>query len=136
MSYKESIARTLAGCIQAMQNCRESNNTEWYTNHREQVLHLVKETAPSGSGIDCGTEIDLDKSTPEKLVFTLSYHHMNEHGSYDGWTNHTIVVKPSLVYGLTLTISGRERNQTKEYLHEIYIMWLKTEIDLADYVKP
>jgi hypothetical protein len=46
---------------------------------------------------------------------------MNEGGMYDAWTEHTIRVRPSLSSGFTLTISGRDRNEIKEYLHELIL---------------
>jgi hypothetical protein len=44
---------------------------------------------------------------------------MNDGGFYDGWTEHTVVVTPSF-RGINLRISGRDRNQIKEYLYETY----------------
>jgi len=126
---KVSIAAAISRGLQAMANCEHSGNTEWLPKHRERVLAIVKATAPSGSGIDCGTELDLENSTSERLVFTLSFHHMNEHGSYDGWSNHEIVVKSSLAFGLDVKVKGQNRNDVKDYLHEVYAEWLRTEID-------
>lgn len=44
----------------------------------------------------------------------------NENGMYDGWTQHSIIVRPSFVHGLDITITGKDRNQIKEYLHDVY----------------
>ena len=110
----------IASLVQARLNCINSGNTEWEAKHEEKILALVKEYLPSGSGIDCGTEIDLDASNPNKLVFNFSYHHMNDGGMYDGWTEHKAIVTPDLASGFSLTITGRNRNQIKEYLHEVY----------------
>lgn len=115
-----ALYREIASLIEARQNCRKANNTEWFDKHEETILSLVKDFMPSGSGIDSGTEIDLDRSKPDKLVFTFGYHHMNENGYYDGWTHHTLIVRPSLAHGIDITISGRDRNQIKDYLHETY----------------
>lgn len=122
-----ALYREIASLVTARHNCIKLNNHNWLTNHEKAILDLVKDTAPSGSGIDCGTKIDLDASTGEKLVFTCSYHHMNEHGMYDGWTEHTITVKPSLQWGFALSISGRNRNEIKDYLHEVYSNWLSSK---------
>lgn len=81
---------------------------------------IVKRYMPSGSGFDSGTKIDIDRSTAEKLVFTTSFHHMNDGGFYDGWTEHTVTVRPSLVLGETLTISGRDRSDVKEFIHQVF----------------
>lgn len=86
---------------------------------------------PSGSGIDSGTKLDYGRSTPDKLVFTMSFHHMNDSGMYDGWTDHSITVKPSLVYGIEIGISGRNRNDIKDYLGDTYHAALTYVVDDA-----
>ena len=110
----------LAAAIEARRNCDTANprNTEWFDKWTERIGELVN-MLPSGSGIDCGTSIDLDASHNEKIVLGLSFHHMNDGGYYDGWTQHHIVVTPSF-RGINLRISGRDRNQIKEYLYETY----------------
>lgn len=113
--YQQIVTRVVA-----MENCRKSGNSEWQHKHGEALAELIKNRMPSGSGIDCGTKIDLEKSNADRLVFTAPYHHMNEAGFYDGWTDHTIVVTPSLLNGIDLRITGRDRNQIKDYLHEVY----------------
>lgn len=110
----------LASAIQARANCQESCNVEWLHRHEAWIDHLVKNCLPSGSGIDCGTSIDLEASHGERLVLGTSFHHMHESGMYDGWTEHVITVTPSFSGGFHLRISGRNRNNIKEYLHEEY----------------
>ena len=83
---------------------------------------------PSGSGFDSGTKFDFDKSTPNKLVFQTSYHHMNQNGYYDGWTEHTITVTPSLQFGFDAVIGGRDRNGWKEYAYEVVNGCLNEEV--------
>lgn len=114
------LYQELASRIQARLNCAESGNVEWFEKHETRIRHLVTHFMPSGSGFDCGTKIDLDESTPEKLVFYTDYHHMNEAGYYDGWTEHRITVRPSLQHGFTLTISGKNRNEIKDYIHQVF----------------
>lgn len=87
--------------------------------HKERLARLTA-ALPSGSGIDTGTRIDVDASNAAKLVLTCAFHHMNEHGYYDGWTQHTIVVRPSLSHGIEIRVTGRDRNDIKEYLGEVY----------------
>lgn len=118
------LARTLGAWIR----CVEKGNEQWTNAHQETIDDIV-ETAPSGSGIDNGTTFDTKRSTPEKLRFGMSFHHMNDVGMYDGWTNHEIVVKPSLQFGCVLRITGRDRNDIKDYLHEVYSTWLEEEVE-------
>ena len=73
---------------------------------------------PRGSGIDAGTT--MVSVSDKQIVLTAGYHHMNEGGYYDGWTEHTIRVRPSLMLGMTVTVSGPNRNQIKDYLQELY----------------
>jgi hypothetical protein len=80
------------------------------------------ETAPSGSGFDNGTQIDEDRS--DVLRFATAFHHMDECGMYDGWTEHTIRVKPSLAWGFDLKVSGRDRNGIKDYIADVFAQWL------------
>jgi hypothetical protein len=113
------VASLVASCLEAIDNCKRSGNAEWEAKHRDRVQELVSEFMPSGSGWDEGTKLDWDKSTPDRLVFFGSFHHMDE-GSYDGWTEHTITVKPSLAHGFTIVVSGRNRNDIKDYLAEMF----------------
>lgn len=119
----KTTAAVLAQKLDAFHNCQKSGNTEW-RDKWEARIEAIMTDAPSGSGIDSGTELDWEKSNGNKLVFTTAYHHMNEHGMYCGWTEHTVTVKPHLYHGFTLTISGRNRNDIKDYLHEIFSYWL------------
>ena len=126
------LYREIASLLSARENCRNTNNTEWEDKHEDTLTHLVKNYLPSGSGIDCGTKLDLDASTPEKLVFTFGYHHMNDGGYYDGWTEHTMIVRPSLQFGFYLRISGRDRNGVKDYLYETYQYALTQDVWQTD----
>lgn len=112
----QAIASTLAWA----RNAEERGNAEWGPKARARLQWLVDQL-PSGSGIDIGPSLDEEASDPDrKLVFTFSYHHMNGHGCYDGWTDHTLIVRPSLQDGIDLRITGKDRNQIKEYLHEVF----------------
>lgn len=121
---QKTVASELASLLLAMANCEESGNAEWLEKHRARAEEIVRNTAPSGSGIDCGTTLDFERSDSKKLVFMCSFHHMDEHGSYDGWSNHEIVVKPSLAFGIDVAVKGQNRNDVKDYLHEVYRCWL------------
>jgi hypothetical protein len=127
MATPRTLANALANRVQARKNCENKHalgnstgNHHWYAEHARQADRLAKEHLPSGSGFDSGTRIDWDKSTGEKLVFITSFHHMDEFGGYDGWTDHVVTVRPSLVYGLSLTIGGRNRNDIKELIHQAF----------------
>jgi hypothetical protein len=123
-----TVAQRLATLIDARLRCARDGNTEWVDRHTEAIHAITKNQLPSGSGWDSGTTIDLGASTGECLVLFGDFHHMDEHGSYDGWTSHVIRVKASLISGLRLTIAGPNRNQIKDYLHELFDVALSREI--------
>ncbi len=127
---KTPIFQSIAKKIQARQNCINSKNYSKWCKHENAILDLIKQTAPSGSGIDCGTKIELDLSNENKLVFNLSYHHMNENGMYDGWTEHQVIVTPSLTQQFQIRITGKDRNEIKDYLRETYAIWLSQETEI------
>jgi hypothetical protein len=118
----------LATTIDALINCIEKGNAQWQENH-ETTIEKIMERAPHGSGFDSGTKIDLKNSTGEKIIFTTSFHHMNDGGYYDGWTEHTITVRPSMRFGFTMTISGRDRNDTKDFISECFESFLSEPIE-------
>lgn len=133
-----TVYRELAQAIQARRNCIEVGNTEWEHKHSETIRQVVRDLMPSGSGIDSGTKIDLDDSHAARLVLACGYHHMNENGMYDGWTEHRIIVTPSF-NGITIRITGRDRNQIKDYLYETFqyaltrlIVWDKVGLRWMD----
>jgi hypothetical protein len=128
---KRELYREFASTVDAYHRCVATGNTEWRDKHEERLTTLAKDHLPSGSGFDCGTTIDIDKSTGERLVFHTSFHHMDEAGGYDGWTEHTVTVRASLIHGFTLTISGRNRNDIKDYIGEVFQNGLSGDVELG-----
>jgi hypothetical protein len=122
------MIRAIASTIDAYKRCLETGNKEWAEKHHARLTQLAREL-PSGAGIDSGTEIDLDRSNADRVTLTFSYHHMNYDGFYDGWTEHTAVIRPAFD-GLNIRITGRNRNDCKEYFHEVYNHALQAEIGL------
>ena len=122
----KTLLNEIVSRLVARANCEKTGNAEWLSKHTAALIELAKDL-PSGSGIDRGTKIDLEASSQNRLVLTLGYHHMNNVGIYDGWTEHKIIVTPDLLFGFNLRITGRDRNQIKEYLHDVYSQALNTE---------
>lgn len=117
---QRKVYQAIANKLMAIANCQATGNVEWIERHSEALDELVSHYLPSGSGFDDGTKLDRAKSSASKLVFHTSFHHMNGDGFYDGWTAHTVTVKPSLVFGIELTVSGRDRNEIKDYIAESF----------------
>jgi hypothetical protein len=122
------LYRIIASRQDAALRCEEHGNVEWFQRHRDMIFMLASRHMPSGGGFDTGTEFDASKSTGEKLVFRTSFHHMDEVGGYDGWTEHTVTIKPSLIHDFVITISGPDRNDIKETIHDAFSLALEAEI--------
>jgi hypothetical protein len=88
-------------------------------NTRDAIDKLC-ELLPHGSGIDSGIKFDSKNSKPDRLIFTFGFHHMNENGYYDGWTDHALIITPCLQDGYNLRITGRNRNDIKDYLYGLF----------------
>lgn len=114
----QRLAQAIATAVTAWNNCLDSGN-DWADVWSERLDNIERECLPSGSGFDSGTTIERDKCNGQRLVLTTGFHHMNEHGYYDGWTQHTVTIRPSFVTGLDITISGRNRNDIKSYIAEM-----------------
>jgi len=121
-----TLAQHIAIAVEARHNCTKSGNAEWHAKHT-QSLQTLSEFLPSGSGLDSGTKIDAEASSADKIVLTTSFHHMNTHGSYDGWTDHVVIIKPAF-HGFTISVSGRNRSDIKDYLADTFDMALRTMI--------
>lgn len=121
MSSFQNVAQRIATLLIAIANCQAgAGNPEWEARHGARLDWLVRETLPSGAGFDNGSTLDLVRSRPDMLVFETSFHHMDAHGGYAGWTDHKVVVRPSLAFGFTLTVGGRNRNDIKDYITETF----------------
>ena len=124
------LYQKLASAVDALARCNTRDTvTEWSGIWDSRIATAVKEHMPAGAGFDNGTTLDLDSSTGEKLVFFTMFHHMHESGFYEGWTEHRVTVRPSLIHGFTLAISGRDRNQIKDYIADCFSAALSTEFD-------
>jgi hypothetical protein len=130
------LYQELARLINAIENCRKANNLDWLNKHLERFDALVKEHMPHGSGFDCGTSFDEDNSTPNRLVFHASFHHMNNNGYYDGWTSHSIIVTPDLGFGFDLRVTGCNRRDIKDYIAETFHETLDRDLEPTKGVKP
>jgi hypothetical protein len=115
-----TILAKIASLIIARQNCIKSGNTEWFERHTDTLRQIEREHLPSGSGIDHGTRINLTKSSEDRIILMTAFHHMDEGGGYDGWTEHEVIITPSLAFGFHVRITGRNRNDIKSYLSETF----------------
>jgi hypothetical protein len=112
--------KDIARAFIAWNNCIKSKNSEQEEKHATNIEELVKTYLPRGSGFDNGTYFNWDESSENKLVFDTAFHHMNEGGYYDGWTEHKVIVRPCLSFGFNIKVTGRNRNDIKEYIHSCF----------------
>ncbi len=124
MKLYQAIARTL----QALRNSQNVLNVAWAERHAEDLKKFVA-MLPDGSGFDRGTQLDQSKSTADKLVFNTAFHHMDAHGGYAGWTEHTVTVRACLQFDFYVTVSGRNRNDIKEYIADAFNSALIEDVD-------
>jgi hypothetical protein len=125
---KKPLYQYIAECLIARENCRESGNVEWFGRWQARLEQLDKRL-PSGSGFDNGSVIVKAESDSHKIIIETSFHHMDENGSYDGWTEHRLIIKPNLAFGFRLIVGGRDRNDIKSYIAEAFDSALREEID-------
>ena len=111
--------------VNAIENCRKSGNTNWFDRH-ETTLAALLGFLPHGSGIDNGCE--LVSAKPDKLVIAFSFHHMNENGYYTHWSDYKLTLRPCLQFGTSSTISGRDVNGIKDYLHDEFHACLTSNV--------
>ena len=116
-TYKINVTQ-FAAILEAKKNCQKSGNKEWEVKHDDRLCQMF-ENFPSGGGIDSPSNFLEDESTAQRLVFSFSYHHMNENGYYDGWTDHKLIITP-VFGGFDLRITGRDKNGVKEYLYDLF----------------
>jgi hypothetical protein len=126
---KYPLYQKLAELVLAIDNCEKSGNSEWRVKHNEYLQKLIKQYLPSGSGFDAGTGLDICESNPQRLVFTTAFHHMNDAGYYVGWTEHKVIITPSLAFGFDIRITGRDKNDIKNYINECFYSALRTEVE-------
>ena len=94
----------LARIIGAYYRSIESKNTLWEEKHEATIRKMEKELP--AVQVSIAVQIDLERSTGERIVLKTAYHHMNENGMYDGWTEHRIIITPSLQYNYNLKITA------------------------------
>lgn len=87
----------------------------------------IRHALPSGSGFDSGITLNYEESKPDRIVLNADFHHMTEHGYYDGWTEHKIIITPSLAFGFCVSVSGTNRNDIKEYISDFACNFLDEE---------
>ena len=125
----------MASAIDAMQRCKSDADAirshapgaphesflelrdDWAMRWADR-LHAMKQELPHGSGLDTDWHYVLDKCNANRIVLSTSFHNMDEVGGYCGWSDLIVTVKPSLIHGINLRITGGD-SDLKDYLYDI-----------------
>lgn len=132
---RKKVYEVLARYVEAAKRCAESGNKEWEERHLQTVAKLCYDYLPHGGGFDASTEVDISRSDRDKLVLVSSFHVMDEYGYYTRWYDFEVVVKPSLVNEIDITVKGKfgRRQDLKDYITDVFL-WALTR-DVVDEVK-
>ena len=122
------VYERLAQSFIARTNCEQSNNRVGFENHTETIERVCKDYLPHGSGFDSGSRFDFDKSRPDRLVIRADFHHMDENGFYCGWSEHEIIVTPSLAFRFDVKVTGRDKRGIKEYISDTFHYALNDDV--------
>lgn len=123
-----TVIEAIAQALQARATCEENGNLQWHAIWSDRLDHIARNALPSGSGVDSGTAIGMD-SKPNAIKLYTQFHHMDDSGCYAGWTEHTVTIRPAFIGRFDLTISGRDRNDIKNYLGELFDHALRADYD-------
>lgn len=123
------LYEVIAQTIDAWHRCCEAGNSPRAFDWSDWLTALEREHLPCGSGVDCGTKLDRDRSTGQRLVLLAPFHHMDANGFYAGWTDYEVHVRPCLMFGVDVRVKGRDRNGVKDYLTEMYLHALTRTVD-------
>ena len=116
---KYTVIAEIAGAVDAIHRLKAMGRTKTKSDWQEFLRWIEVQHLPRGAGIDNGTTIDWEASTRTKVIIYTAYHHMNDAGYYDGWTGHTVTVKPAF-NGVEISVKGPNRDDINDYLAEIF----------------
>ncbi len=131
MDRKITIQELIATAVVALRNCEASdrNMADAADSWSDLLDTIEREFLPSGSGFDSGTTIDRERTDDRTIVLDTSFHHMNGDGMYDGWTEHTVYIRATFNGPDISSISGRDRNDIKDYIGESVLYGLSVAVN-------
>ena len=91
---------------------------------RDEFVMLQK-LLPIGNGIEKECVILL-KSTEKRIVIDTAYWHYET----SRWTDHQIVITPSFEGEINIRVTGKNVDNIKEYLHEVFREALMKEYEV------
>lgn len=119
-----TVVAALVAAEDARQRCIARGQAQWADRWASRVKHLM-ESAPRGAGFDSGTTLDIDSIRAGKVVFKTAFHHMGDNGM-SRWTDHTVTVTAEFG-GINVCVGGRNYNDIKDYIGEVFRTWLTSD---------
>jgi len=96
---------------------------------REEFVKL-QELLPIGNGSDMGCVISKKKSTEKRIVIYTAYWHPKDSFETSQWTHHEIVITPSFEGEIKIRVTGKNVDNIKEYLEEVFRKALMKEYEV------
>jgi hypothetical protein len=131
MFIENGATKIVAYCAQVVRII--ARNDARAINIWNPVLDEINARLPSGSGFNSGSEFLPCESRPDRLVFKTAFHHMDENGYYDGWTQHSVIVTPTFE-GFNIRVTGKNKNDIKDFIadcfHAVLDDIVKTSFDI------
>ena len=119
----------LARQLKRYHRVRKANNLDLAARVNSEIDSLAFNCLPSGSGLDNGCTLDLERSDGKsRVVINTSFHHMDDHGYYCGWTDHRVIVKADLAFDFELQITGRNYRDIKDMLADYFDSLLREPV--------
>lgn len=89
------------------------------TPKKAKELALLEKLLPIGNGVETGCVILL-KSTEKRIEVDTAYWHPNYSYETSRWTEHQVVITPSFEGEINIRITGKNENNVKDYLYDIF----------------
>lgn len=106
--------RDLANLVTIYSICKDRDIDEMDKCHRS--ISTMIATLRGSRGIINSILFNLENSSPDMLLFSVFICWPGEQNMIE----HTVKIRPSFTEGFLLTISGRNRNEVKTYLVDIF----------------
>ena len=122
-----SVAQAIHVRLTARANCERMGNNDWRDRWETKVKE-AEDYLPHGSGFDVRITADRDAVSETSFRLSGSFHLMNEHGSYIGWRDFVVIVRPCFD-GIRLQVTGKMPKQLRDFIGDALQEALTTEFD-------
>lgn len=118
---EKQLYHHIADAIQALEYCKDTNNTAWIDNHASALQKMI-DCLPHGSGINGNWNISYKyRNGIKSYALANTFDCMDENGFYDKYVHFRVTVSPSWSE-IDVTINGkftRKYEHIREYLGDI-----------------